>query len=171
MPMMPMPQRRGRRVHPPQSCPIECFIPSSLRSIKRVGVLPFRHVVPSFHRPLSFVHHSSSALSCFTYVPRDVCHIIRCRCHIGELIRWRSHIADLIQCGTHNSDVETVKCVLGFCYGCPSKKVSQKFLQISVEKMRDFFLFFVLKYRFLGLKPWPDAFLPVKLAVLFYLCT
>ncbi len=38
-----------------------------------------------------------------------------------------------------------VKCVLGFCYDCPSKKVSQKFLQISVEKMREFFLFFALK--------------------------
>ncbi len=41
--------------------------------------------------------------------------------------------------------METVKCVLGFCYNCPSKKVSQKFLQISIEKMRDFFLFFALK--------------------------
>ncbi len=76
---------------------------------------------------------------------RDVCHIIRCQCHIGDLIRCRSHIADLLRCGTHNSDVERVKCELGFCYDCPSKKVSQKFLRISVEKMRDFFLFFTLK--------------------------
>ncbi len=84
-------------------------------------------------------------IRCFTYVSRDVCHIIRCQCHIGNLIRCRSHIADLLRCGTHNSDVEMVKCELGFCYDCPSEKVSQKFLRISVEKMRDFFLFFALK--------------------------
>ncbi len=84
------------------------------------------------------------------YLARDVCHIIQCRCHIGDLIRCRSHITDLLRCGTHNSDVETVKCELGFCYDCPSEKVSQKFLQISVEKMRDLFLFFALKKSLAG---------------------
>ncbi len=43
------------------------------------------------------------------------------------------------------SNVETVKCVLGFCYDCPSEKDSQKFLRISVEKMRDFFFVFRAK--------------------------
>jgi hypothetical protein len=73
----------------------------------------------------------------------------------------QQYIADLLRCGTHNSDVETVKCVLGFCYNCPSEKVSQKFLRISVEKMRDFF-FFALKKSLSGTETWPDAFLPDK---------
>ncbi len=48
--------------------------------------------------------------------------------------------------------METVKCVLGFCYDCPSEKVSQKFLRISVENMRGFFLFFALKKSLSGIE-------------------
>ncbi len=36
------------------------------------------------------------------------------------------------------------------------------FFSISVKKMRDFIFVFRAKNRFLGLKPWPDAFLPAR---------
>jgi hypothetical protein len=43
----------------------------------------------------------------------------------------------------------------------PARKFHKNFSEISVEKMRDFiFTFFAQKNCFLGLKPWPDAFLP-----------
>ncbi len=87
----------------------------------------------------------------------DVCHIIRCRCHIADLMHCRSHIANLIRCGTHSSDVETVKCVLGSCCNCPGEKFHKNFSKFLLKSAELFFSFCTKKIAF-----WDsDAFLPV----------
>ena len=102
-------------------------------------MLMSHYVMSMSHHAMWISHHvmSMSHHACWSPISCDVNLTSLISCNVGlTTVMWLSN-----------------KCVLGFCYNCPSKIVYRVLTKISVEKMRDF-IFIMIFAKIIGSQDW-----------------